>query len=49
MHEGFLKVDDVDPALSAVNKALHFGIPAFGLMTEVKTCIQQVLNRQCRI
>ena len=35
VHEGFLEVDDVDPAFSAVNEALHFRIPTFGLVTEV--------------
>src|SRR5690606_18247415 len=33
-----LKVNDMDPAARRVNKGLHAGIPALGLMSEVDAC-----------
>jgi hypothetical protein len=35
--DGLLEIDDVDPVPRAEYEGFHFGVPSFGLMTEVDT------------
>ena len=42
--ERLLEIDDVDPLALPVQEALHLGVPAPGLVSEVDTCVQQLLH-----
>ena len=46
--KGLLQVEDVDVATVAEDVGLHLGVPATGLMTEVRACIEQGLNTDFR-
>ncbi len=46
--EGLMQVDDVDALVRPEDIALHLGVPALGLMSEVQACIEQVLNADVR-
>src|SRR4029453_14657651 len=44
--ERFLKVDDVNAVALAEDVLLHLRIPAFGLVAEVHSGLEQLLHRQ---
>ena len=43
--ERLLEIDDVDAVALTVDEALHLGVPASGLMSEVDTCLEQLAHR----
>ena len=43
-----LKVDDVDLVARPENVLIHFGVPEPGLVSEVRTCLQQVAHTYLR-
>ena len=42
--EGLMQVHNMDPRAFAVDEAFHLRVPAAGLVTEVETCLQQLLH-----
>ncbi len=42
--QGFVQVDDVDPIARAIDIALHFGVPAMGLVAEMDAGLQQLFH-----
>ena len=46
--EGLLEVEDVDVAAAAEDVGFHLGVPATGLVTEVRACFKQRLNADFR-
>ena len=45
---GVLKIDDVDFVSRPENVLVHFGVPEPGLVSEVRTCLQQVAHTYLR-
>ena len=45
---GVLEVDDVDFIASPKNVLIHLGVPETGLVSEVRTCLQQVTHAYLR-
>ena len=43
----FLKIDDVDTVSCTEDEWLHLGVPAFGLVTIVDACFEQVFHVDC--
>ncbi len=43
--EGFLEIDDVDPVSRPENIGLHLGVPAVGLVAEMRTGFEQFPQR----
>jgi hypothetical protein len=45
---GVLKIDNVDFVAGPKNVLIHFGVPETGLVSEVRTCLQQVAHAYLR-
>jgi hypothetical protein len=43
-----LQVNDENAVAFSENKALHLRVPAFGFVTEVNACLEQLLHAQVR-
>ena len=45
---GVLEIDDVNFVACPKNVLIHFGVPETGLVSEVRTCLQQVAHAYLR-